>query len=30
VEDVEPVLLKTKQISTDNYFEEEGFYPDGL
>jgi hypothetical protein len=30
VEDVKPVLLKTKLISTNNHFEEEDFYPDGF
>jgi hypothetical protein len=30
VEDVKPVLLKNKRISTDNHFEEEDFYPDEL
>jgi hypothetical protein len=30
VEDVKPVLLKTKRISTGNYFEEEDFHPDEL
>jgi hypothetical protein len=28
VEDVNPVILKNKRISTGNYFEEEDFYPD--
>jgi hypothetical protein len=28
--DVKPVLLKTKQISTGNHFEEEDFYPNEL
>jgi hypothetical protein len=27
VEDVKPVLLKTKRISTGNHFEEEDFLP---
>jgi hypothetical protein len=30
VEDVKPVLLKEKRISTGNHFEEEDFYPDEL
>jgi hypothetical protein len=30
MEDVTPVLLKTKWISTGNHFEEEDFYPDEL
>jgi hypothetical protein len=30
MEDVKLVLLKTKQISTGNHFEEEDFYPDEL
>jgi hypothetical protein len=30
VEDVKPVLLKTKRISTGNHFEEEDFYLDDL
>jgi hypothetical protein len=30
MEDVKPVLLKTKWISTGNHFEEEDFYPDEL
>jgi len=30
VEDVKPVFLKTKWISTRNHFEEEDFYPDEL
>jgi hypothetical protein len=30
VEDVKPVLLKNKRISTGNHFEEEEFYPDEL
>jgi hypothetical protein len=29
VEDVKPVLLETKWISTSNHFEEEDFHPDG-
>jgi hypothetical protein len=30
MEDVKPVLLKTKRISTGIHFEEEDFYPDEL
>jgi hypothetical protein len=30
VEDVKPVLLETKWISTGNHFEEEDFDPDEL
>jgi hypothetical protein len=30
VEDVKPVVLKTKRISTGNYFEEEDFNLDEL
>jgi hypothetical protein len=30
VEDVNPALFKKQQISTNNYFEEEDFYPDEL
>jgi hypothetical protein len=30
VENVKPVFFKTKQISTGNHFEEEGFYLDEL
>jgi len=30
VEDVKPVLVKKKRISTGNHFEEEEFYPDEL
>jgi hypothetical protein len=30
MEDVKPVLLKTKRISTGNQFEEEDFYLDEL
>ena len=30
IEDVEPVLLKKKRISTGNHFEEEDSYPDEL
>jgi hypothetical protein len=30
VEDVKPVLLKKKRISTSNHFEEEDFFPDEL
>jgi hypothetical protein len=30
VEDVKPVFLKKKRISTGNYFEEEDFYQDEL
>jgi hypothetical protein len=30
VEDVKPVLLNKKRISTDNHFEEEDFYLDEL
>ena len=30
MEDVKLVLLKKKQISTGNHFEEEDFYPDEL
>jgi hypothetical protein len=30
VEDVKPVLLKKKRISTGNHFEEEDFHPDEL
>jgi hypothetical protein len=28
MEDVKPVLLKTKWMSTGNHFEEEDFYPE--
>jgi len=30
VEDVKPVLLKEKRVSTGNHFEEEDFYPGEL
>jgi hypothetical protein len=30
VEDVKPVLLRAKRISTGNHFEEEDIYPDEL